>query len=58
MNVVTEDELGGLMSRHDGGTGPERSSGRQLRELIADDAWLDELIDRADEGGGRVPRAV
>ncbi len=26
-------------------------SGRQLRELVADDLWLDELIDRADEGG-------
>jgi putative transposase len=31
--------------------GPARFSGRQLRELVADDAWLDELIDRADEGG-------
>lgn len=31
--------------------GPARFSGRRLRELVADDAWLDELIDRADEGG-------
>jgi len=31
--------------------GPARFSGRQLRELVADDVWLDELIDRADEGG-------
>jgi hypothetical protein len=37
-----------------GGPGPARFSGRQLRELrelIVDDAWLDELIDRAEEGG-------
>src|SRR5690348_8964259 len=26
-------------------------TGRQLRQLLADDAWLDELIDRADDGG-------
>jgi putative transposase len=26
-------------------------TGGQLRRLLADDAWLDELIDRADEGG-------
>jgi hypothetical protein len=25
--------------------GPATFSGRQLRELVADDAWLDELID-------------
>lgn len=31
--------------------GPARFSGRRLRELVADDVWLDELIDRADEGG-------
>jgi putative transposase len=31
--------------------GPARFSGRELRQLVADDAWLDELIDRADEGG-------
>jgi putative transposase len=29
-------------------------SGRQLRELLADDLWLDELIDRAGEGGVRL----
>lgn len=34
--------------------GPPRVSGRQLRELLADDVWLDELIDRADEGGVRL----
>lgn len=30
---------------------PERVSGRQLREQLADDTWLDELIDRAEQGG-------
>jgi putative transposase len=52
MTFVTEDETGGsIPARDDGGPGPARFSGRQLRELIADDAWLDEVIDRADEGG-------
>ncbi len=37
--------------RRDDGPGPARFSGRQLGELPADDAWLDELVDRADEGG-------
>jgi hypothetical protein len=31
--------------------GPARVTGRQLREQLADDAWLDELIDRAGESG-------
>ena len=34
--------------------GPARSTGRQLRELLADDVWLDELIDRAEAGGVRL----
>ncbi len=34
-----------------GPVGPPRLSGRQLRELLADDMWLDELIDRAEVGG-------
>ena len=34
--------------------GPGRVSGRQLRELLADDMWLDELIDRAEQGGVRL----
>lgn len=48
MNVMTDDN-----DRDDSGQvpGPPRLSGRQLRELVADDLWLDELIDRADEGG-------
>ncbi len=37
-----------------GVAGPPRVSGRQLRELLADDLWLDELIDRAEEGGVRL----
>jgi putative transposase len=49
MTVMTEDN-----DRDDTvgvAAGPPRVSGRQLRELVADDAWLDDLIDRADEGG-------
>ncbi|MGZ8803138.1 MAG: IS256 family transposase [Mycobacterium sp.] len=34
--------------------GPPGVSGRQLRELLADDLWLDELIDQAGEGGVRL----
>jgi putative transposase len=34
--------------------GPAPVSGRQLRELLADDLWLDELIERAGEGGVRL----
>jgi putative transposase len=30
---------------------PPRVTGRQLREALADDAWLDELIDRSEQGG-------
>jgi putative transposase len=30
---------------------PRRLTGRQLREQLADDGWLDELIDRAETGG-------
>ncbi len=34
-----------------GELGPPTVSGRQLRQLLADDVWLDELIDRAQQGG-------
>src|SRR5512143_1277709 len=34
--------------------GPPVETGRQLRELLADDAWLDELIERAGDGGVRL----
>ncbi len=29
-------------------------TGRQLRELLADDSWLDELIDRSQQGGAQL----
>jgi len=52
MTFLTQDEAGGSMpAGDDGGPVPARFSGRQLRELIVDDARLDEVIDRADEGG-------
>ena len=47
MEVVT-DEVGRVGQE---APGPARVSGRQLREMFADDTWLDELIDRAQEGG-------
>ena len=52
MQAMTE--RGGSLpagTRVDEGPGPARVSGRQLRELLADDLWLDELIDRAQDGG-------
>ena len=49
MSVVTENDSSG--SREGEVPAPARVSGRQLRQLLADDSWLDELIDRADEGG-------
>ena len=44
MTVTDDDD-------RSGGGPPGPVSGRQLREQLADDAWLDELIDRADQGG-------
>jgi putative transposase len=44
--VTAMDEVTG-----DGPAPPARVTGRQLRELLADDAWLDELIDSAQQGG-------
>jgi putative transposase len=35
----------------DDAPGPGRVTGKQLRELMADDTWLDELIDSAQQGG-------
>ena len=49
------------LNEHGDPPGAPRVTGRQLRELLADDAWLDELIDRSQQGGvqltgaGRVP---
>jgi putative transposase len=38
----------------DSAAGPRQGTGRLLREQLADDMWLDELIDRADEQGVRL----
>src|SRR3954469_4130317 len=46
--TVTDDEPVSGTSDWDP---PGRTSGRQLREQLADDTWLDELIDRAESGG-------
>src|SRR6476620_6941841 len=35
----------------DGPVGPGRVTAKQLRELMADDTWLDDLINSAEEGG-------
>jgi putative transposase len=55
MKVMTEDDATpatpSLAEQVTGPAGPPRVTGRQLRELLADDMWLDELIDRAEEGG-------
>jgi putative transposase len=50
MDVMAENSSSGS-PREDDGPGPPGVTGRQLRELLADDAWLDELVNRADEGG-------
>lgn len=42
------------MAGQDEQPGPGRVTGRQLRELLVDDLWLDELIERAEEGGVRL----
>ena len=34
-----------------GPAGPGRVTAKQLRELMANEAWLDELIDSAQQGG-------
>ena len=52
MMTMTDDSTSPrLPSAAERAGGPDRLSGRQLRELLADDVWLDELIDRAGEGG-------
>jgi putative transposase len=48
MNVMTNGSSGGEPA----GPGEAgRVSGRALRQLLADDAWLEELMDRADADG-------
>ncbi|MDX6209478.1 MAG: putative transposase [Frankiales bacterium] len=49
MATMTDDQP--LKPGWDEVAGPARVSGRQLREQFADDLWLDELIDRAGDGG-------
>lgn len=55
MKTVTENDstpaAPWLAEQVTGPAGPPRVTGRQLRELQADDMWLEELIDRAEEGG-------
>jgi putative transposase len=46
--TVTDDDS---VARGSGLGPPGRLTGRQLREQLADDTWLDELIDRAEQGG-------
>jgi putative transposase len=46
--TVTDDDS---VARGSGFGPPGRLTGRQLREQLADDTWLDELIDRAEQGG-------
>jgi putative transposase len=55
MDVMTESSTGGQPAAGEPQVpGLPVVSARQLRELLADDLWLDELIDRADEGGVRL----
>src|SRR3954462_15519269 len=44
---MTDDRPGG----GEGWGPPGRLTGRQLREQLADEGWLDELIDRAGQSG-------
>jgi putative transposase len=46
--TVTDDDS---VAGRSGFGPPGRLTGRQLREQLADDTWLDELIDRAEQGG-------
>ncbi len=44
-------DVTGAGGRDDGGSGPWQLTGRQLREQLADDSWLDEVIERAGADG-------
>ncbi len=48
--TMTGDTTSGA-GRDDGGSGPWQLTGRQLREQLADDSWLDEVIERAGADG-------
>ncbi len=57
MRVARQVDRGrGAEHDHDraGGPGPTPATGQQLREVLPDDTWLDELIDRAEVGGVRL----
>ena len=52
MLMTNDGPLSPTDGADDAGPGlPPALSGRQLREQLADDTWLDELIDRAESGG-------
>ena len=52
MLMTNDGPLSPTAGDDDAGPGlPPALSGRQLREQLADDSWLDELIDRAEQGG-------
>ena len=52
MLMTNDGPLSPTAGDDDAGPGlPPALSGRQLREQLADDTWLDELIDRAQSGG-------
>ena len=51
MDLMTRNATPSPAGADGGGGDRPRVSGQQLRELLADDAWLDDLIDRADAGG-------
>jgi len=49
--MITSNGQVPVATDDDGPVGPGRVTGKQLRELMADDAWLDDLIDSAQQGG-------
>src|SRR5512134_296592 len=50
----TRPSVADLEAGTPGTPGVPEGSARRLRELVADDLWLDELLDRADEQGVRL----
>jgi hypothetical protein len=49
--MITSNGQVDVVDGHDKVPGPGRVTARQLREQLADDTWLDELIDGAQQGG-------
>ena len=63
--ITSNGQVPVVEQEKDGPVGPGRVTGRQLRELMADEAWLDELIDSAQQGrvqltgqGGFLPELI